>query len=238
MSQSFPTKWGERASRSHAAAGTIQPADADARAALIHRVAPLRAVPGLPAPLHLADAPVPVWEAVEAQERRRCGPPFWAHLWPGSWALALHVGAGGDLRGRRVLDFACGGGAAGLAAAWRGAEVLAADVDPYAAVCAGLNAAAWEVPLSTTEDDLVGRDDGWDVVLVGDVFYERDLAARVAGWLDGLVRRGAQVLVGDPGRSFFPQGAARLVATTPVPLSAAWDSVLDRPARVWEWTGR
>ncbi len=208
-----------------------------ARRSLVAQVAPVRRVPGLAHPIHLADTPLPVWEAVEALEGRRWEPPFWAHLWPGSWALALE--AGGVVRpGARVLDFACGGGVAGVAAAAVGANVLCADLDPYAVTCAELNAQSWGVSVDVTTNDLIGRDEGWDVVLVGDVFYERGLAARVAGWLDGLERRGAQVWVGDPGRQFFPVSSARLFREHALAPNPAWDSVVDRPARVWEWTAR
>lgn len=218
--------------------GGFAAAPPEARAALIHRVAPLRPVPGLAGPVHLAPEPLPVWEAVEALEGLRWDPPFWAHLWPGSWALALEVAQGPRLDGVRVLDFACGGGVAGAAAAARGAQVLASDLDPYAISCARLNAQAWGVTCEVTTDDVIGRDGGWALVLVGDVFYERTLAEHVSAWLDALTRRGARAWVGDPGRQFFPQARARLTKTFALAANPAWDSVLDRPARVWEWTGR
>jgi predicted nicotinamide N-methyase len=79
----------------------------------------------------------------------------------------------------------------------------------------------------------VGRDDGWDVVLVGDVFYQAELSRRVHAWLQQLHARGAQLRIGDPGRSFLPMSSLSCVATYQVAPVLAWDSVVDRPARVW-----
>ncbi len=129
--------------------------------------------------------------------------PYWAFAWPGGQVLARWVLDHPELvRGKRVLDFGCGGGVAGLAAARAGArEVLCADVDPLAVAAADLNAEHAGLRVTTTADDLVGRADlPIDVVLAGDVAYEPELARRVRAWLERLVARGVEVLVGDPGR--------------------------------------
>ena len=58
-----------------------------------------------------------------------------------------------------------------------------------------------------------------DVILAGDICYEKPLAARVMAWLGEVKAAGATVLIGDPGRSYFPrEGLVKLaeyqVATT------------------------
>ena len=53
-------------------------------------------------------------------------------------------------------------------------------------------------------EDLIGADDGWEIVLAGDIAYEKDLASTVIDWLIALERRGASVLIGDPRRSYLP----------------------------------
>ncbi|MDP3234407.1 MAG: 50S ribosomal protein L11 methyltransferase [Myxococcales bacterium] len=186
--------------------------------------------------LHVWTAPEPVslWVAMEALQHRRLPPPFWAHVWPGSLALARHLETR-QLEGVRVLDFACGGAVAGLAAARRGAVVEANDIDPLALEVSRLNAELNGVTLRLTGEDLIGADTGWPLVLVGDVFYEAPLVARLVPWLDQLVARGAEVLVGDPGRQFFPKHRVQLVAQYEVACLPAWDSVNDRPATVWRW---
>lgn len=185
--------------------------------------------------LRLAPEPLAPWEATERHAGALLGPPFWAHAWPGGLALARAVlDAPGLVRGRRVLDFASGCGVSAIAAAHAGAlDVLATEVDPFALAAIEENAALNGVSLRTTGDDVVGRDDGWDVVLVGDVFYQRELSLRVMAWLERLHARGAEVRIGDPGRSFLPGERLEAVATYAVAPVPAWDSVLDRPARVW-----
>lgn len=190
------------------------------------------ALPGLQ--VWTAPAPVPLWMAMENRLGRQLPPPFWAHVWPGSLALARHLETR-PLDGVRVLDFACGGAVAGIAAARRGAVVEANDIDPLALEVSWLNAELNGVTLQLTGDDLIGADTGWPLVLVGDVFYEAPLVARLVPWLDHLVVRGAEVLVGDPGRQFFPKHRVQLVAQYDVACVAAWDSVTDRPASVWRW---
>lgn len=204
--------------------------------AVVCAVTTARPAPGCPElQVRVADEPLAPWLATEAATGAMQPPPFWAHAWPGGLALArLVLDDPGLVRGRRVLDFASGGGVSAVAAARAGAaHVLATEVDPFARAAIEENAALNGVALEVTADDVIGRDDGWDVVLVGDVFYEDDLSRRVAAWLGALHARGALVRIGDPGRSFLPVAALECVATWAFPPVPAWDSVVDRPARVW-----
>jgi predicted nicotinamide N-methyase len=144
--------------------------------------------------------------------------PYWAFCWAGGQAVARHVLDGPSLAGQRVLDFGAGGGICAIAAALRGAGVLAADVDPVATTATEINARLNGVTVQTTTDDLVGHLDGaWDLVLVGDVTYEPDLAARVVAWLTALAERGTSVLVGDPNRGFIARDHLELAATYEAP---------------------
>lgn len=190
-------------------------------------------LPGLR--VRLAAEPLPVWLATEAATGRREEPPFWAHAWPGGLALAKHVLASpAVVCGQRVLDFAAGCGVAGIAAARAGAaQVEATEVDAFALAAIEENAALNGVAITARGDDVIGRDEGWGVVLVGDVFYEDELSRRVLAWLRVLAARGATVLVGDPGRSFFPAAQLHVEAEYAFPPVAAWDSVVARTARVW-----
>lgn len=189
--------------------------------------------PGLS--LRLADEPLAPWEATERATRRVEGPPFWAHAWPGGLALARAVlEAPALVRGKRVLDFASGCGVSAIAALQAGARaVTATEIDVWACAALDENAALNGVHLEVRHGDVIGTDEGWDVVLVGDVFYEDELSRRVAVWLRGLAARGAVVRIGDPGRSFLPMTSLKCEATYDFAPVAAWDSVVDRPARVW-----
>ncbi len=123
-------------------------------------------------------------------------------------------------RGRRALDFASGSGLVAIAAARAGARrVEASEIDPFALAAIAINAEANGVEIGAREGDLIGCDEGWDVVLAGDVCYERDMAAAVADWLERLAARGAEVLVGDPGRAYLARDRLEQIAEYSVPVT-------------------
>lgn len=185
--------------------------------------------------LHLAPEPLAPWLATEVASQHIEPPPFWAHAWPGGLALARFVlDEVALVRGKRVLDFASGCGVSAIACAKAGAaSVLATEIDPWAIEAIGLNAELNDVHLETSARDVIGQADQFDVVLVGDVFYERELSARLIAWLSRLEQ--SAIFVGDPGRSFMPVDHLESVKTFTFPPTPAWDSVIDRPARVWRW---
>jgi predicted nicotinamide N-methyase len=154
--------------------------------------------------LHLADEYAPLWEASEVFGAAEQPPPFWAFAWPGGAVLARYVLDHREtVEGRRVLDFGAGGGIAGIAAALAGAaNVTASDLDPIARAAIELNAALNGVGVSTCGDRL-GTSVDADVLLAGDVCYERSKALGVLGWLREQAARGAFVLLADPHRGFF-----------------------------------
>ncbi len=154
--------------------------------------------------LHLAEKYAPVWEASEAFGSAEQPPPFWAFAWPGGAVLARYVLDHPDIvRAKRVLDFGAGGGIAGIAAAMAGASlVTASDLDPIARAAIAMNAALNGVIVSTC-GDVLGSDVEADVVLAGDVCYERSKALGVLEWLRSHASRGALVLLADPHRGFF-----------------------------------
>lgn len=187
--------------------------------------------------LHLASEIAPIWHATEeALAQREVPPPFWAFCWPGGQALARHIlDTPSVVRHRRVLDFAAGCGVAAIAAAKSGASsVLAADIDPYAAVALRLNAAVNGVAFEVTREDLVGRPNpGWDVVIAGDVCYERPMSENVVAWLRGLSAAGVDVLMGDPGRNFMPEHGLEEIARYDVPTSRELEDQEMRTTVVW-----
>jgi predicted nicotinamide N-methyase len=175
--------------------------------------------------LHLATEVTPLWQATEATlAQNGLPPPYWAFAWPGGQALARHLLDHAEIaRGRRVLDFAAGGGIAAIAAARSGAAATAAEIDTVACVAIEMNAVLNDVAVDVLTADLTARDPAgageWDVVLAGDVFYERPMAERVAPWLRGIARRGATVLVADPGRAYLPTSGLIELARYAVPTS-------------------
>lgn len=188
--------------------------------------------------LWLATDTIAAWEEAERLAGRRLPVPYWAVAWPGSQALARYVlDHRARVLGKRVLDFASGCGLAAIAARVAGAlSALAADLDPLAEVAARENAAACGVEVAATTDDLVGRDLaqlGVDVVLAGDVCYERGPSARIVTWLRALAAQGATVLLADPGRTFAPKGDLEALATYVVPTSLDLERNVETPTTVW-----
>ena len=174
--------------------------------------------------LHVSDEATALWQLTE-DELGQIGlpPPFWAFAWAGGQALARYVLDNPDVvRGKSVLDFASGSGLVGIAAALAGAaRVEANDIDDFALAAIALNAAANGVAVATAVGTVVGCNHGWDVVLAGDISYERDTAARVTDWLENLARSGTQVLVGDPGRSYLARQRLVQLASYHVPVTRA-----------------
>jgi predicted nicotinamide N-methyase len=175
--------------------------------------------------LHLATQITPLWEATEATlAAANVPPPYWAFAWPGGQALSRHVlDNPATVRGLRVLDFAAGCGIGAIAAAMAGARaVVAADIDAIAIAVMALNAALNGVAFETTSADLSRETSAaWDVVIAGDVCYERPMAEAILPWLRGLAQRGTTVLMADPGRAYPPPACKRSRATTCRPRSSS-----------------
>lgn len=188
--------------------------------------------------LHLADEAHDLWQRTE-EELAEIGlpPPFWAFAWAGGQGLARYVlDHPESMRGRAVLDFATGSGLVAIAAGMAGAGlVTAADVDPFCAAAVRLNAEANGVAVDFAGNDLVGRDDGWDAVLAGDVFYDRAFADRLIPWFSALAARGATVLVGDPGRAYLPRARLAKLAVYSVPVTRALEDAEVKRTTVWRF---
>lgn len=188
--------------------------------------------------LHVADEATVLWQKTE-DELGEIGlpPPFWAFAWAGGQALARYIlDNPGLVAGKRVLDFASGSGLVAIAAAQAGAaRVEACDIDAFAIHAMALNAAANGVTFETRQADLVGRDEGWDVIVAGDVSYERDMAARVTDWLAGLQARGADVMIGDPGRSYLARLRLEPVATYRIAVSRDLEDAEVKETSVWRF---
>jgi predicted nicotinamide N-methyase len=185
--------------------------------------------------LHLADRLVPLWQATEWRAAGPVAPPFWAFAWPGSQALARYLlDTPSSVRGRRVLDFGSGSGLAAIAAAHAGAsDVVACDIDPLAAVVQTINARLNGVHLTTLTTDPVGTEVDAELILVGDVCYEREASERIIPWLRELAARGAEVLLADPGRSYAPSEHLQLVETYDVATLRELESVDTKRTRLW-----
>jgi predicted nicotinamide N-methyase len=187
--------------------------------------------------LHLAEESMPIWQKTEEElGRMNVPPPYWAFAWAGGQALARYlVDHPGLVHTRTVLDLGAGSGLTAIAARTAGAShVLASDIDPYAVAAIALNANANGVHIDTTTSDLLDAPSGrFDAILVGDLFYERELADRVLAFLAQARDGGALVLAGDPRRSSFPKERFHQLAEYSVPVTRDLEDMEIKRTAVW-----
>ncbi len=211
------------------------------RRAFIVRHTTLAAVPLVPEiELLTGGLAMPLWEkAALADARPAVPPPYWAWPWAGGLALARYVlDHPAMVRGMTVADIGAGGGIVAIAAALAGARsVTAIDIEPYAIEACRLNAEANAVTIEVSEADPAGTDDGWDVVLAGDLWYESELAARMEPWLRALAARGATVLIGDLGRAYLPSDGLVELARYVVPTLDDLEDAESKEVRVFRVLG-
>jgi predicted nicotinamide N-methyase len=187
--------------------------------------------------LYLAEESLPIWQKTEEElGELNVPPPYWAFAWAGGQALARYMlDDAALLAGKRVLDLGSGSGLTAIAAMKAGAaEVLAADIDRLAIAAVRLNAKLNGVELGTTAEDLLARaPENWDVVLVGDLFYERALAEYVTRFIDQAAAGGALILIGDPQRNYFPKGRFIAASEYRVPVTRELEDAEIKRTAVW-----
>jgi predicted nicotinamide N-methyase len=186
--------------------------------------------------LHLAHEAVPLWQKTE-EELGEMGlpPPFWAFAWAGGQALARHVLDSGFVNGRSIFDVATGSGLVAIAAMKAGASAATAtEIDAFAVEAAMLNAELNGVTLDVRQADVLALPPPeMDVIMVGDLFYERALAERCFEWLVAAQSQGSHVLIGDPGRSYLPQDRLEKLAEYNVPVTRDLEDAEIKRSAVW-----
>ena len=227
---SRPLLWGILSNPCHSAADSE---------AFIHANTAISSPPLVPEiRLHLATEVTPIWQATE-ESLARFGtpPPFWAFAWAGGQALARYLLDHPEtVAGKEVLDICSGSGIVAIAAAKAGAaKVVAAEIDPFAAVAIVLNAALNNVSIVIETRDMLDRTViGWGVVLAGDVCYEVPMASRAIGLLRRIAARRRLALLGDPGRAYLPREGLIECARYTVPTSRELEDREAREGVVWE----
>jgi len=187
--------------------------------------------------LHVAAEITPIWRMTEeALGAIGLNPPFWAFAWAGGQAAARYLLDHPDqVAGRRVLDLASGSGLCAIAAMKAGAAcVLAVDIDPLCAAAIALNAQANAVAVDVLIEDLLDQPaPEVDLIVAGDVCYERPMAERALAWLRAAHQAGARVLIGDPGRTYFPRRGLALLADYQVQTTRELEDAEIKRTRVW-----
>lgn len=186
--------------------------------------------------LHLAHEALPIWQKTEEQLGEiGLPPPFWAFAWAGGQALARYILDNPEIvRGKRVIDIASGSGLVAIAAMKAGARtVLAADIDKFSEAAIALNAKLNEVVITvTTENLLLKPHPKIDVILVGDLFYQKSVAEKCFAWLQQSASE--TILIGDPGRSYLPKSKLLKIVEYAVPVSRDLEDAEIKQTAVWK----
>lgn len=213
-----------------------------------HYIAVVASTELLPVPLvpevvlYAAENAYEVWEITrlgnESDSVDDVPVPYWSFPWAGGQALSRHLLDHAELvRGRRVLDLAAGSGLVAIAAMKAGAaSAVANDVDPFAAAAQELNARANHTSVEIVQRDLLDETatpDQFDLVVAGDVCYERALAERLEAYLRRAKHNGVDVLLADPGRTYLPRERLDQVATYDVPTSLHLEGVERKRTTLW-----
>ena len=208
-------------------------------AAFLDRHAPFSPAPLCPElRVFYAQSLVAVWEAAETLAGGVLPAPFWAYPWAAGMAIARVILDDPSLiADRSVLDIGAGGGIASLAAAQAGARwVVANDLDPWALATTRIAAERQGLTVETLLADLTRepeRTDEFDVLLCGDLLYEKSEAALQHALLDRAATRGATVLAGDAGRTYFTPAGMTLLREFDLTVPRDLEGVDVRRARVW-----
>ncbi len=209
------------------------------RAAFIKANTHLAAVPLCPdIKLYLADEATALWQKTEDElHALDLPPPYWAFAWAGGQALARYILDNPYLvAGKRVLDLAAGSGLIAIAAVKAGAAYVEAnDIDAFAIEAIGLNAAVNGADVRAMAGNIIGCASNWNVVLAGDVSYQRDMAEPISDWLRHLASTGTQVLIGDPGRAYLPRDKLQSLARYEVPVPKSLEDREIKLTEVWSF---
>ncbi|MCV3767328.1 class I SAM-dependent methyltransferase [Rhizobium sp. TRM95796] len=189
--------------------------------------------------LRLADEAHDLWLKTEEElEEIGLPPPFWAFAWAGGQGLARYILDHPDcVTGKRVVDFASGSGLVAIAAAKaRARSVSAVDIDPWTETAIALNSDLNAVEIFFSGDNLIGEPINADVLLAGDVFYDKSFADALIPWFESLRKQGTEVIVGDPGRAYCPRERMQALATYEVPVTRALEDSEVKKTTVWRFS--
>ncbi len=182
-----------------------------------------------------------MWEATETYlDRSNIPPPYWAFPWVGGQALARYILDNPELvAGKSVLDFASGSGLVGIAARMAGAaQVLATDIDEVALIAIGLNMKENGVVIDISDRDVLDETAcPWDVIVAGDVCYEKPMAEKTFAWLRRCSKSGAKALMADPGRAYLPKTGLMRLAQITVACSLDLEDKISREVGIFQIVG-
>ena len=213
----------------------------DKKTFILENTSPLACLNITSIKLYQADEVHKLWHMTEAEMGKiDLPPPYWAFPWAGGEALALYILENPEtVKGKKVLDFASGSGLVGIAAKQAGAlSVLSNDIDAFACEAICLNARLNKVSVTTENDNLVNKGqtlkNAFDVILAGDVFYDKIMSETVIKWFQCFDRSKTAIFVGDPARAYLPEKLLERKATFNLRVSKAIEDKSSKDVTIWQ----
>jgi len=207
---------------------------------LLERYAPLAPVSGSPQTVaHQSTDIFALWQAWEAECGSICDVPYWAIVWPAAQVLSHYIFENQSLvKGKVVLDCGCGGGVTAIAAVASGARrAIGCDLDEAAVAVATRNAVANSVGVEFACQDVVDYCDPqkFDLILVADLFYQREFSIRLFAALTDAHAQGCEVIIADSGRPFLPKENLSEIYSLSAATSFDVEGVLSRRVRLFQF---
>lgn len=208
--------------------------------ALLERYAPLAPVTGCPQiTAHQSADVFALWQAWEAECGAVCDVPYWAIVWPAAQVLAQYICENQSLvKGKAVLDCGCGGGVTAIAAAASGARhATGCDLDGAAFAVVKRNAVANSVAVEFVCQDVIDCCDlrRFDVIMVADLFYQREFSIRLLAALKEAHDQGCEVIIADSGRPFLPKETLSEIYSQSATTSFDVEGCLSRTVRLFQF---
>ncbi|MBD3347418.1 MAG: methyltransferase [Chitinivibrionales bacterium] len=207
---------------------------------LLARHAPLTPVYGCSSLVaHIAPDVFGLWLFWEEETGGEREIPYWTVVWPGAAVLAQYILDNSTtlVKEKRVLDLGCGGALPAIAAFHGNAKkIVANDIDHVALHIATLNARANNASLTLNSDNLVDRKypGNFDLLLAGDLFYERGTAEKTLSFLWKARESGARVLIADGERKYAPRTGVVLLRECIMPVNKELEGIDKRKVRLLE----
>ncbi|XP_035718400.1 electron transfer flavoprotein beta subunit lysine methyltransferase-like isoform X2 [Vespa mandarinia] len=134
--------------------------------------------------------------------------PFWSIYWPGGQGLVKFIFQEQRnifIRSKdiNVLDLGSGCGATAIATKLLGIRnVVANDIDKVACIATLMNATLNDVDVQVSWKNLLNEPlkETYDIIFIGDLLYEEELAETLIPWLLDASKKGTRIFLGDPGR--------------------------------------
>lgn len=209
---------------------------------LLEGYAPLAPVSGCQSIVaHQASDTFALWQAWEDECGQVRDVPYWAIVWPAAQVLSQYLGAHPSLViDKSVLDCGCGGGVTGIAAVANGARsATGCDMDPTAIFVAEQNAVANATSVDFECRDVIDCCDPqrFDLILVADLFYQKEFADGLMAALTKAHRQGSEVLIADSGRPFLPKESLTEIYCQSAATSFDVEGCLTRTVRLYRLAG-